>query len=152
MFSRWGNKQAKTTLERDARDIKIACEQPLQHAHGVLEYRLKKGRNPKVIPTCFKTFIDSGTARTYVSTEPFAIFDCSSPGKSGDNTGQCSGTVDTPQNVHVSVEFSTTIEPSVQQVLQAITKVPELTREAFFEYGELQIDETFSFERIPELR
>jgi hypothetical protein len=148
VFSNWGNDETRKSLERNASDIEVACEAPIRHLNGLLEYRLKKGRDPQTNPKCFQSHINSETARTYVSTNPVAVFDCSAPPKGGDYPGLCTGRVDTREPVHISVHYYNVAEPNAEQVAQAISRVSEQVAKAFVETGELRADDIFSFEKF----
>jgi hypothetical protein len=147
-FTEWDNDLIRRSLDRDAKNAGIACETPIEHANGMLEYRAKSGRDPKTYPRCFGTWLSLYNARTYVSSKPIAIFDCWSPRADGSVTGDCKGGVSTKENIYVNVEFQNNSEPTAEQVADVMANVQQQVSRVFMMAGELQTDKTFDFEKI----
>jgi hypothetical protein len=142
-FSTWGD-LTKEEFKRGLANADIACEKPMQHANGILEYRPKSDRDRSAYPGCFRQSGNWKGARTYVSTDSIAVVECFPP-PGGNDSGQCRGSVDTPGYIYVDVFNYVTSEPTPEQIAETIAKVIRIGTLAFVKHGELQPDEIFEF-------
>ena len=63
VFTRWEDDLTAWSLARNMKEAETSCEKPIRHANGILEYRLKEGRDPRVYPRCFLTFVEGKDPR-----------------------------------------------------------------------------------------
>jgi hypothetical protein len=149
-FTRFEPDFTRSSLIEQLENAKLACEPATRHNNGIVEYRLRKDRDPKTYPPCFGALTKNANSRTFVSENPAAVFDCSLLEEANGVIGSCRGNLDLADKLHVGIRVPFITEPTAQQMSEIIPHVVRQAEKAFVGSGDLDTHETFSFEKLRE--
>jgi hypothetical protein len=143
-------KSFKETLDLQMKEANEACAPPIKFPTGVVEYRLKDGRDPRARPSCFGHLEPEGRkTRAYLLIDPSQTstsqYQCTWPSQNGTWTGLCSGQIVVTGKIGALATFYFEEDITPDDLQKITTTVITRMNEAFVQYGELKPEDTFSF-------